>query len=372
MTCSSTTVQWTDPVIDTDTVSGHAFALVLREAQALVAAAHDMADIQKAAARIDTLVHGLVDQTHRSDLMTRLISTLHDGLTRRIIEVLSRDVPLGGVRWCWISLGSEGRREQTLSSDQDNGIIFAHSADKEPHREMLLGLARRINHALDACGFPLCTGNVMASNPQWCLSLPEWKERFRNWIFEGDPVALLNASIFFDLRPLYGACELAEELGSWLALEASGNPRFLYQMAANALQREIPLGLIRRFVVEKKGRYAGTIDLKAKAAALFVDGARIYGLACGVHASNTADRFRHAAEAGRVHPSDADRWINAFNVIQSLRLKNQQDAYRRGEEMHNRVNPSKLDPADRTKLLYALREARHVHHRLVLDYPGIG
>lgn len=372
MTCSPITPASSDPAFDADPFVAPAFALALQETRTLVASAHDMTELRQAAARIDTLVHELVDQAPRSDLMTHAISTLHDLLTQRIIDVLSQDTLLEGVRWCWISLGSEGRREQTLSSDQDNGIVFAHSEHAEVHRTLLLDLAKRINHALDACGFPLCTGNVMASNPQWCLSLPEWKERFRNWIFEGDPEALLNASIFFDLRPLHGACELAEELGAWLAQEASGNRRFLYQMAANALHREIPLGMIRRFVVEKKGKYAGTIDLKVKAAALFVDGGRVYGLACGANASNTAARFRHATAAGRLHPSDAERWINAFNVIQSLRLKIQQDAYRHGKEMHNHAAPSKLDSADRARLLDALRQARNLHHRLVLDYPGIG
>jgi CBS domain-containing protein len=353
------------PVTGDDAIPG------LQETQTLIAAAQDMASLRKAAARIDALVHELVDRMQSADAMTQLISSLHDELTRRIIAVLSRDLPLAGIRWCWIALGSEGRREQTLSSDQDNGIIFAAGGDDAAHRSMLLGLAHRINHALDDCGIPLCTGNVMAGNPQWCLSLPEWKERFRSWIFEGDPEALLNATIFFDLRPLYGAAELAEELGSWLAREAAGNRRFLYQMAANALQREIPLGLIRRFALEKKGKYAGTIDLKTKAAALFVDAGRIYGLASGIHASNTAERFRLATEARRLHPSDADRWIAAFHVIQSLRLKNQQAAYRCGEEMHNHLAPAKLQPADRTALLDALRQARNLHHRLVLDYPGI-
>jgi signal-transduction protein with cAMP-binding, CBS, and nucleotidyltransferase domain len=99
------------------------------------------------------------------------------------------------------ALGSEGRQEQTLASDQDNGLIFAGSGDAVAVREQLLPMALRINEALDACGFPLCTGQVMASNPQWCLDLHEWRQRFAGWIIEGDPQALLNASIFFDLRP---------------------------------------------------------------------------------------------------------------------------------------------------------------------------
>jgi CBS domain-containing protein len=342
----------------------------LQQAHAILASADDVEGVKQAAARIRALTHQLVDETAGFEPATRIISEVNDMLTRRVIEVLAADAVPAGSSWCWIALGSEGRQEQTLSSDQDNGIIFDDAS--ESGRGRFLGMAQRINGVLDACGFPLCKGNVMAGNPEWCLSLSEWKERFREWIFEGDPQALLNATIFFDLRPLYGAGALAEELGNWLALEASGNQRFLYQMAANALQREVPLGLIRRFAVNRRGKYKGTIDLKTKAAALFVDGGRIYGLASGTHAVNTADRFRLAVKANRLHPSDAERWINGFHFIQSLRLKNQQACYRRGEEMHNHVAPSVLDASDRARLLDALRQARHLHHRLVLDYPGIG
>lgn len=342
----------------------------LQQAHAIVAAANDVQGVKLAAARIRTLAHQLADDMGGSEPATRVISTVNDILTHRVIEIVAADAVPGNLPWCWIALGSEGRQEQTLSSDQDNGIIF--EGEGESGRARLLDLAKRINDALDACGFPLCRGNVMAGNPDCCLSLAEWKERFREWIFEGDPQALLNATIFFDLRPLYGAHALAEELGNWLAQEASGNPRFLYQMAANALQREVPLGLIRRFAVERKGKHRGTIDLKMKAAALFVDGGRIYGLASGTHAVNTADRFRLAVKANRLHPTEAEGWINGFHFIQSLRLKNQQACYRRGEEIHNHVAPSMLDASDRARLLDALRQARHLHHRLVLDYPGIG
>ncbi|MFC6519507.1 putative nucleotidyltransferase substrate binding domain-containing protein [Undibacterium arcticum] len=174
----------------------------------------------------------------------------------------------------------------------------------------------------------------------------------------------------FDLRPLYGAHSLAHELADWLAVEASENSRFLFQMTANALRREAPLGMLRKFVVEKGGQFAGTIDLKLNGATLFVDAARIYGLACGTRANNTADRLRLAAKSHRLHPSDVDQWINAFYFIQMLRLKNQHRNYTSFTEMHNHVDPNQLEAADRHALLDALRQARTLQNRLALDYPG--
>lgn len=359
-----------NPMRDFDSTAGRAFPPALQQARSFVAAAHDLPGLQQAATRIQELVHGLVEQAQAAGPMTQLISMLNDVLTRRVIEVVSASTVLDDIRWCWISLGSEGRQEQTLSSDQDNGIIFAGNEPASELRAKLLPLAQRINAALDACGFPLCPGQIMASNPQWCLSLHEWKERFRNWIIEGDPQALLNASIFFDLRPLHGARELAGELTDWLAQEASANSRFLFQMAANSLHREVPLGVFRRFVVEKEGKYPGTIDLKVNAATLFIDAARIYGLACGAHASNTAERFRLAVDAHRLHPDDVEKWIGAFYFIQLLRLKNQQHRYKLGQEMHNHIDPAQLAASDRDSLLGALRQARALQNRLALDYPG--
>lgn len=367
---SDTTKMWSDLVFVPGSVSAAAFERDLQQAQRSVAAACDETGLLQAARAIQALVHQLVDKTQAAEPMTRLISMLNDLLTRRAIEIVSADIELDGVRWCWISLGSEARQEQTLSSDQDNGIIFAGDQPPDTLRAKLLPLAQRINATLDACGFPLCTGQVMAGNPQWCLSLLEWKERFRNWIIEGDPQALLNASIFFDMRPLHGDTELATTLTDWLAQEASANKRFLFQMSANSLNRKVPLGIFSRIVVEKTGKYRGTVNLKVNVATLFIDGARIYGLACGSYASNTAERFRRAVEARRLHPDDVEKWIDAFYFVQMLRLKSQQRSYILGQEMHNHIDPSQIDESDLDDLIEALRHARALQRRLELDYPG--
>jgi CBS domain-containing protein len=251
-------------VFDPNTVAEHAFMQELQRARRSIDGAADAAGLQRAAGEIQALVQGAVEQAPAEPL-TRLISTVNDRLTRRVIELTCAGTRVESVRWCWIALGSEGRQEQTLSSDQDNGIIFADSGPDDALREMLLPLAWRINEALASCGFPLCAGQIMASNPQWCLSLHEWRNRFANWIIEGEPQALLNATIFFDLRPLYGARDLAQALADWLAENASDNPRFLFQMTENALRRAVPLGVLRGFTVEKSGEFAGTIDLKLNA-----------------------------------------------------------------------------------------------------------
>src|SRR5690606_5866873 len=137
--------------------------------------------------------------------------------------------------------------------------------------------------ALQACGFPLCRGGIMAGEPGCCLRLREWRERFSGWIEHGAPEDLLQASIYFDLRPLAGNAALAEALRAEVLESARRTPRFVKQMALNALRRSVPLNWLGGIDVDERG----TLDLKLQGAALFVDAARVYALAHGIAATNT-------------------------------------------------------------------------------------
>lgn len=322
---------------------------------------------------ISVLAGNLMSQGLAAGPLMRIISSLNDHITRRIIEleVAAHDAPLP--RFAWLAIGSEGRHEQTLHTDQDNGIIFDAAADEvEPARAALLPLAAKINHALAECGFPLCKGEVMASNPQWCLSSEEWRRKFASWLERPDPEAVLNASIFFDFRALHGDMELARRLSEWLAAEAPSKDRFFHNFVAQALQRTPPLGFFRDFVVEQKGEHADTLDLKLFGATLFVDAARILALKSGVTHSNTAQRIAEAAERLRIPRAEADAWIEAFHFIQLQRLRCQHELLERGEEPHNRIYPYQLNDLDRKVLLESLRQAKKLQKNLELRFAQGG
>lgn len=331
--------------------------------------ARSVEELPPIAADIRALAHAMLAQGVGAEQLTQLISTLNDLLTERIIELMRARFDVGDIRFCWLALGSEGRLEQTLSTDQDNGIVFAAGEQEaKATRERLLPFARAVNEALDACGFPLCKGGVMASNPQWCLTLAGWRKLFANWIDQGDPEALLNASIFFDFRPLTGDVTLAEELRAWLARHAPANPRFLHQMAANALRNRPPLGVVRDFVLESRGEYAHTIDLKLNGTTPFVDAARIYSLAAGDSHTNTVQRLRAAAAARLLPGEEVEAWNEAFLFIQLLKLRHQHWQEREGQALHNHVNPDELNELERRILKEAFRQARKLQTRLALDY----
>ncbi len=326
-------------------------------------------DLVAIAADIRALAHTMLAQGVGAEQLTQLVSTLNDLLTRRIIELERERCGLGEVSFCWLALGSEGRVEQTLSTDQDNGIVFAAApGEAEKVRARLLSFARAVNQALDACGFPLCKGEIMAGNPRWCLTLEEWKGVFAAWIDQGDPQALLNASIFFDFRPLEGDTALAEDLRQWLAARARATPRFLHQMAANALRNRPPLGVVRDFVLEAGGDYEHTIDLKLNGTTPFVDAARIYSLAAGDNHTNTLLRLRAAASALNIPGPEVEAWGEAFLFIQLLKLRNQHWREAEGKPMHNHIDPDELNELERRILKEAFRQARKLQQRLALDY----
>jgi CBS domain-containing protein len=329
----------------------------VRDVEGLIAAADD---IRRLAGRM--LAEGAA-----AEPLTQLISSLNDHLTVRLIELTRHDFDLPKVDWCWLSFGSEGRYEQTLSTDQDNGLLFeAGDDDVEPLRQSFLPFARKVNERLAECGFPLCKGNVMASNPELCLSKDEWRRKFAAWMQSNNPQALLNATIYFDFRALYGAESVVEELRTWLLATIPSATLFLRFMAGNAVQVEPPLGLLRDFVFDKNEVYPHTLDLKTGGARLFVDAARILALANGVGETGTAERLRALAERGKLGREDVDALVQGFFVIQQLRLRHQQAGTAAG--LVNRIDPATLNEFDRLILKEAFKQAKKLQSRLQMDY----
>ncbi|MGH8690845.1 MAG: DUF294 nucleotidyltransferase-like domain-containing protein, partial [Burkholderiales bacterium] len=190
------------------------------------------------AVEIRKLTAALVEQGVAPEQLTLFATALNDRLAQRVIEIVRKRHDLERISWCWLAFGSEGRFEQTLSTDQDNGLLFAahDAAEASQARPRLLAFAREVNEGLDACGFPLCKGNVMASNPELCLSLAEWQAKMSGWIEASMPEALLDAAICFDFRALYGDASLVVTLREWMSGRIKRHPVFLRHMAEAALQ----------------------------------------------------------------------------------------------------------------------------------------
>jgi CBS domain-containing protein len=299
----------------------------------------------------------------QSRQITELISHLNDLLTRRLLTLKAQAHGVDLQRLCWLALGSEGRGEQTIATDQDNALLLPDDTP-DAERERLRVWADGINQALDACGYPLCKGGIMAGRAACCLRVSEWMARFTHWIEHGSPEDLLHASIFFDFRAIAGDVALAQPLTQRVSERVGQTPRFLHQLAINALAHRSPLNWFGHVELDD----AGTVDLKLQGAALFVDAARILGLAQGVSATSTRQRLLQTGAALGLKPQEYESWVGAFEFVQSLRLRLQLEPDVARSDHPNRLTLKTLSGIDRRILATSLREARRLQQRLELDY----
>ncbi|HEX4884841.1 MAG TPA: DUF294 nucleotidyltransferase-like domain-containing protein [Casimicrobiaceae bacterium] len=341
----------------------------MRQVIEVLRGAASVADLARAAEDIRGLMRNLLAQGVGAEPLTRTIASLNDGLARRAIELVAARHDLEALDWCWLALGSEGRGEQTLATDQDNAIAFVPSAAQalEADRARLMAFAADVNEALARLGFPLCTGGVMARERDMCLAIDEWKARFLGWISAPTPEALLRASILFDFRAIHGDTALADALRAWLLGYTTESRVFLRLLVQNALQATPPLGLIRAFATDDEPPYRGTLDLKVRGTRMFVDAARAFALGLGIGDTSTAGRLRAAGAKLGIEARHVEATVEGFHFLQLLRLRLQDVAP--GAAAANRLDPDVLNEVDQRMLKEAFRQARKLQQRLVQTYP---
>ncbi|WP_455823622.1 putative nucleotidyltransferase substrate binding domain-containing protein [Pseudomonas graminis] len=319
---------------------------------------------------IGQLVERMLAHGASSTQITHIITLLNDHTVCRVIELTLADKGDPGVPFSWLCFGSEGRREQTLFTDQDNGILFdaKDAVEAAMIRGRLLPLAQQINQSLALCGFSLCKGNIMAGNPELCLSRAEWARRFGSFIREATPENLLGSSIYFDLRVVWGDEQGCEQLRQSILDQVADNRLFQRMLAENALRQRPPVGRFREFVLTRKGGEKATLDLKVQGLTPFVDGARLLALANGVHANNTLERLRQLVVKEVIEPLDGAAYEEAYHFIQQTRMQQHQLQTRENQPYSNRVDPDSLNHLDRRILRESLRQAQRLQSSLALRY----
>ncbi|MCM5682275.1 DUF294 nucleotidyltransferase-like domain-containing protein [Schlegelella sp. S2-27] len=329
--------------------------------------AADLPALQSLAGQLRQFARNLLGQGVQAKQLTELVSHLNDVLTERLVMLVAARHGRDLQRACWVAFGSEGRSEQTIATDQDNGLVFESNAP-DADRPAWLAFAREVNEALDACGYPLCKGNVMASNPECCLTPQEWRTRFGRWIGQGSPEDLLAANIYFDLRPLVGNLALATPLREFIAARAKGATRFGHLLAEDLLRRRVPLTWFGG-IDAKTTNGVPTVDLKLLGTAIFVDVARLQCLMLGLPEVNTRRRLEAIARAQHTDAPQAEAWVTAFEYLQMLRLRAQLDGLApAGTDNPNVVRLDALNDIDRRMLKECFRVARRLQQRVQLDY----
>jgi CBS domain-containing protein len=330
-----------------------------------MAAAGSIDELAVAAQDMRALARDLLGHDVGARPVSGLLSQLNDRLTDRMLEIVAGEQQLDLGRACWLAFGSQGRSEQTIVTDQDNGLVF-ESGEPARDRERWLELGRRVNVGLNACGYATCKGQVMAGNPACCLTVAEWCDRFAGWIERGGPDELLKACIYFDLRPIAGRRELAQPLRELVTRQPGAVPRFLKQMADNALSNPVPLTWLGATETRKvAGR--PMFDLKHHGTMVFVDAARLYALAHGIEHSSTRGRFQAMASKLKVPAHESEAWVRGFEYLQLLRLQTQSRVADPSDNP-NLIDVGSLNDIDRRMLNETLRVARRLQQRMQLDY----
>ena len=308
--------------------------------------------------RINQLVDNMLAHGASSTQITRIITLLNDHTVRRVIEMAIADQGNPGVPFTWLCFGSEGRREQTLYTDQDNGILFEASdaSDAALIRGKLLPLAERINRDLDICGFTLCKGNIMASNPELCRSEHEWQQLFSRIIHSPDPNNILKASIYFDVRGVWGNCEGLARLLPTMLRTIHDLPPFERLMATNVLSYRLPFTNPLALLGSWLGLHQTTVDLKAQALTPFVDAARILALSHNIEAASTLERLRLLHEKKLWSDADYEALQHAYSYIQRLRLSLHSEQFQAGQPLSNQLDLVSLNPLERRILRASVRQ----------------
>lgn len=316
--------------------------------------ATDINDLKVIHDHMEELIVFLRGSGVRTKDLVKLISLLNDQIALRLIEILQQngftDLPK---RFAYLVLGSEGRREQTLKTDQDNAIIYADDLT-EGEIEKLKVFSQALIDALIEIGVPECPGGIMAKNDFWRRNLSAWKETIDSWISSPSGENILNFSMFSDMRTLWGDASLELELRTHVVQRAQENGLFLAHMAANVCRFPPPIGMFGRLKTISQGENAGKLDLKKGGIFAITEGIKTLALEIGVLEGSTHDKLSILLEREILDNKLVEDLEAAFNLLTFLRLRGQIDSSVAGRDPDNFIAPSSLNRVEKGRLKISL------------------
>ncbi len=312
----------------------------------------------------------LVVADANTQMIGNAMSHIGTAFVKRLLQLAEDQFGKAPVPYCFVALGSQAREEQIIKTDQDNALILSDKYDESLHGEYFEKLSEWVCQNLDKCGYDLCSGDIMASNPRWRQPISVWKQYFTDWIREPKAEALLRLSIFFDLRGIYGDKTLATKLNRHIRAEAKAHSGFLTFMARNANQRKPPLGFFRQFVLDGEGKQSRTFNLKERGIAPIIDIVRVHALAIGSDKLNTLERLEDIEAEGLLPDGRAKDLALALEMIGMVRIRHQKDQIDAGETPNNHVNPANLSSFEKRHLRDAFDIVSRQQEFIKFRYAG--
>ncbi|PID54113.1 MAG: nucleotidyltransferase, partial [Micrococcales bacterium] len=320
-----------------------------------IARENSLSGLVAASTKIGVLVRQLVNSDVGAEDIARVVTAMGDAIERRLLKMAEEELGPPPVPYCWVVLGSQARAEQGLGSDQDNALIIDDDLQTEGEpgeyaREYFMQLATDVSDGLHACGYTYCDGGVMATTPSWRQTLRDWSATFHHWMTRPEPQAVMNSTIFFDLRGVHGDLTLADRLQERITAQAPQAKTFQAHLAKHAVDRRPPIGFFRGFVLESEGEHADTFNLKLGGVAAVTELARVYALSAGVAEVNTHRRLSACADKGALSRDHMADLRDAFEFISYVRFRHQANQVAAGESPNNFVSPDELSSLERRHL----------------------
>ncbi|MCG8688419.1 MAG: DUF294 nucleotidyltransferase-like domain-containing protein [Desulfobacterales bacterium] len=339
-----------------------------------VKSATSMNDIQNIHDRLEEMLLDPISNGANADYITRLITTFSDAIIDKVIQFSIDETGPVPCKFVFLTMGSEGREEQTLISDQDNAIVFEDIEDEamaKNAKKYFDRLATAICTRLDQAGYQFCEGNNMAQNPDWCQPLSIWKSYFKKWVRAASPEDLLYSSIFFDFRGTWGDLEIAKQLRTYLFKTIEGWSGFLRNLTENATYFKPPIGLFGKFVLETKGKHKDAFDIKL-AMMPIVDFARIHALKNGISQTNTLVRLFRLYTRHALTSKEYTDIFQAYNFLMELRFRRQITTIMDEQSSpDNYIYPTKLSALDQLVLKEIFKMVEKLQQKLTIEFTGV-
>jgi len=351
---------------DLNIIQGNNPLLLIKE----IKKAKDAETLKYVRSKAANLTKGYIDQEIPIYFITKVISEINTAITRRAIQLsikkIGKEPP---VDFAWFAVGSQGRKEQLLMTDQDNALVFdnVEASEYKAVKAYFLELANKVTEKLNIVGFEYCPANIMASNPKWCLSAKEWKQQFKEWIKDPIPEKILFSIIFYDFDLVYGSEDVYNNMAKSVLKHIKKNQLFLGFLGKVTLDNPAPLGFFKQFLVEQDGENKDNFDIKSRAIRPLADAARIFSLYHGLQINNTIARYEKLME---VEPQNADLFescANAFKIL--LQFRTSQGLV--NNDTGRYVDINSLSKADRLKLKSCFKPIKNIQDSLKLRFKII-
>ncbi|GBF10696.1 inosine 5'-monophosphate dehydrogenase [Tepidibacillus sp. HK-1] len=340
-------------------LSDHTFSLIKELDQA-----NSIREIVNVKKKVDTMIQNMLEEHVTAKELCAIVSEFNDRMTQKLIQNAEFEMNKEGygyppVAYCWLSLGSEGRKEQTLQTDQDNALIYADvpKQDQAKVDTYFSKLTEKVVEGLYQCGFPKCTGGVMASNQEWRNSLSGWKHSIQLWINKNTPDLIRRFTIFIDFRPIYGDKHLADSIREYLFTENIIPAIFLHFLAEDETTIELAINRFGRFQT-KKSEHHGLIDLKYGGLIHIVNSLRLLALKFKISELNSWERLDKLYEMDIFTNDEHAEIAQALDDIMLFRIKRNIEQMKNGEEVSHYIQPNSLSKRERLRLKKALMTAR--------------